>query len=103
MMPLMNTFSRPEISGWKPAPNSISADTRPSTRTVPEVGLVIPATTFSAVLLPEPFRPITPKVEPFGTANDTSESAGNVWSGCRSRRMLRCSSALFSVANCRPP
>ena len=60
MMPLMKTFSRPEISGWKPAPSSISAEMRPSTRTVPLVGLVMPATSFSAVLLPDPFRPMTP-------------------------------------------
>ena len=66
-MPLMKTFSRPEISGWKPAPSSMSAEIRPSTRTLPLVGLVMPATSFSAVLLPEPLRPITPKVEPFGT------------------------------------
>ena len=39
IMPLMKTFSRPEISGWKPAPSSISADTRPFTSTVPAVGL----------------------------------------------------------------
>ena len=31
-MPLMKTFSRPEISGWNPAPSSISAEMRPSTR-----------------------------------------------------------------------
>ena len=37
----MKTFSRPEISGWKPAPNSISAEIRPRTVTVPLVGLVI--------------------------------------------------------------
>ena len=60
MMPLMKTFSRPEISGWKPAPSSISAEIRPSTRTRPLVGLVMPATSFSAVLLPDPFRPMTP-------------------------------------------
>ena len=76
---------------------------RPSTRTVPLVGFVMPATSLSAVLLPDPFRPMTPKVDPFGTLNDTSVSAGNISFGCRSRRMLRCSSALFSVANCRPP
>ena len=40
---------------------------------------------------------------PFGTLNDTSVSAGNVSLGRRSRRMLRCSSALLSVENCRPP
>ena len=61
MMPLMKTFSRPEISGWKPAPSSISAEMRPCDRApCPLVGLVMPATSFSAVLLPEPFRPITP-------------------------------------------
>ena len=36
-------------------------------------------------------------------ANDTAESAGNVSLGRSSRRMLRCSSALLSVANWRPP
>ncbi len=103
MMPLMKTFSRPEISGWKPAPSSISAEMRPSTFTVPLVGFVMPATSLSAVLLPEPLRPMTPNVEPFGTMNETSVSAGNVSLGCRSRRMLRWNSALFSVENCRPP
>ena len=35
----MKTFSRPEISGWKPAPSSISAATRPvAPRRVPVVG-----------------------------------------------------------------
>ena len=33
MTPLMNTFSRPLISGWKPAPSSIRAETRPPTLT----------------------------------------------------------------------
>src|SRR2546423_5325449 len=76
---------------------------RPCTETTPLVGFVIPATTFNAVLLPDPFRPMTPYVAPFGTANDTSVSAGNVSFGCSSRRMLRCKSALLSVANCLPP
>ena len=48
-------------------------------------------------------RPMTPQVDPFGTLKDTSVSAGKISFGCRSRRILRCSSALFSVANCRPP
>ena len=76
MMPLMKTFSRPEISGWKPAPSSISAEMRPLTATVPLVGLVIPATSFSSVLLPEPLRPMTPSVRPVGTVKVTSHSAG---------------------------
>ncbi len=60
MMPLMKTFSRPEISGWKPAPSSMSAEIRPSTASVPVVGLVMPATHLSSVLLPDPLRPTTP-------------------------------------------
>ena len=36
-------FSRPVNSGWKPAPSSISADTRPRTETCPVVGLRMPA------------------------------------------------------------
>jgi hypothetical protein len=101
MMPLMNTFSRPEISGWKPAPSSMSAEIRPFTRTVPDVGFVMPATSFSIVLLPDPFRPITPSVRPRGTVNVTSSTAWKVSSGLRSRTRLRDSSALFRVANCR--
>ena len=64
MMPLMKTFSRPEISGWNPAPSSMSAEMRPSTVTLPVVGFVMPATTLSAVLLPDPLRPMMPKVQP---------------------------------------
>ena len=30
MIPLMATFSRPLISGWKPAPSSMRAEIRPS-------------------------------------------------------------------------
>ncbi len=103
MMPLMKTFSRPEISGWKPAPSSMSAEMRPCTSTVPVVGFVMPATSLSAVLLPDPFRPTTPNVAPFGTANDTSSSAVNVSLGRRFLTRLPESSALLSVENCRPP
>ena len=67
----------------------MSAEIRPSTLTRPLVGLVMPATSFSAVLLPDPLRPMTPNVEPLGTVNETSVRAGNVSLGCRSRRMLR--------------
>ena len=64
MMPLMATFSRPLISGWKPAPSSMRAEMRPSTRRIPRVGLVMPASSLSSVDLPEPFSPMTPKVAP---------------------------------------
>ena len=67
MTPLMTMFSRPEISGWNPAPSSMSAETRPCTRTSPCVGFVMPATSLSKVLLPDPLRPMTPKVPPFAT------------------------------------
>ena len=101
MMPLMKTFSRPEISGWKPAPSSISAEMRPRTTTSPTLGLVMPATSLSSVLLPDPLRPITPSVRPAGTVNETFRTAGNTSSGLRSRIRLPDSSALFSVANWR--
>ena len=78
----------------------MSAEMRPSTFTVPVVGFVMPATSFKAVLLPDPFRPMMPYVRPAGTLNDTPCSAGNVSSGCRSRMRLPLRSALFSVANC---
>ena len=97
--PLMNTFSRPLISGWKPAPSSIRADTRPPTRTWPLVGLVMPATSFSRVLFPEPLRPMMPQVVPASTVNDTSSKARNDSLGLRCRTRLPVSSALFRVAN----
>ena len=49
------------ISGWNPAPSSMSAEMRRRSFTVPDVGFVMPATSFNAVLLPDPLRPITPK------------------------------------------
>ena len=97
MIALIATFSRPEISGWKPAPSSISAETRPSTTRLPCVGRVMPATSFKSVDLPEPFSPITAKVEPRATSNDTSSSAVKVSSGARSASTLPVSSALLSV------
>ena len=60
----------------------------------------MPATSFSSVLLPDPLRPMTPSVRPFGTVRLMSFSAVNVSSGRRFLIRLRDSSALFSVANC---
>ena len=77
----------------------MSAETRPFTTTVPVVGFVMPATSFSIVLLPDPLRPMTPRVRPAGTVKVTSRTAGNVSSGFRSRIKLPDSSALFNVAN----
>jgi hypothetical protein len=73
--PLRYAFSRPEKSGWKPAPISRSADTRPRTSARPEVGRDVPASTFSSVDFPDPFAPITPSVSPVSTAKLTSSSA----------------------------
>ena len=81
MMPLMKTFSRPEISGWKPAPSSISAEIRPLTVHRAARRLGDAGDSLSSVLLPEPLRPMTPSVRPVGTVNETSCSAGNVSSG----------------------
>ena len=100
MMPLMKTFSRPEISGWKPAPSSISAEMRPFTGRAASSACVMPATHLSIVLLPEPFRPMIAKVDPAGTSKDTPFSAANVSSGLQVLIRLPESSALFSVANC---
>ena len=99
MMPLIMTFSRPEISGWNPAPSSMSADTRPCTVRLPREGFVIPATSLSRVDLPEPFSPITPKVEPRATSKDTLSSAVKVSPGVRSEMRLPVKSALFKVLN----
>ena len=77
MAPLRYTFSLPLNSGWKPAPSSSNADTRPSIFTDPFSGTRMPAITLSNVLLPEPFEPMTPNVEPVGTSKLMSLSAQN--------------------------
>ena len=87
MMPLMATFSRPLISGWKPAPSSMRAEMRPSHgRGVPRVGLVMPARSFRRVDLPEPFSPITPKVEPGGHLEGDAVEGGEGLGPARGRR-----------------
>ena len=60
----------------------------------------MPATTFSAVLLPDPLRPMMPNVQPGFTLNDTPRRAWNVSSGFRSPMRVPERMALFSVANC---
>jgi hypothetical protein len=70
------TFSRPEISGWNPAPSSRSAASLPSTQTRPDVGRTIPARSFKSVDFPDPFGPITPTVSPASTPKETSVNAG---------------------------
>ena len=66
-----------EYSGWKPAPTSSSAATRPLTSIVPLSGGRMRASILSIVDLPEPLRPKMPSASPFGTLNDTSSTAVN--------------------------
>src|SRR5580765_7829559 len=73
--PLRKTFSRPVKSGWNPAPSSSSVPILPPTSTRPCVGLMIPATMRSSVLLPEPFRPTSARPLPGSAAKETSRSA----------------------------
>lgn len=70
-------FSLPVMSGLKPAPSSSRAAIRPETSTWPLVGCKMPPMTLSSVLLPEPFRPISPTVTPLSTVNETSFRAQN--------------------------
>jgi hypothetical protein len=73
--PLRNTFSRPDSSGWKPDPTSISAATRPSSVMVPLVGAVMRESSLRIVLLPAPLWPMIPSVSPRATSKLTSRSA----------------------------
>ena len=73
--PLRYAFSRPVKSGWKPAPSSSSAEMRPSTSIVPDVGFAVPAMSLRSVDFPDPFAPTTPKHCPRSTAKLTSFSA----------------------------
>ena len=70
-------LSRPLSSGWKPAPSSSSAATRPCTVTRPRVGVSKRVASLSSVLLPEPLAPMTPSASPGATAKVTSRSAQN--------------------------
>ncbi len=70
-------FSIAEYSGWKPAPTSSSAATRPLTSIVPASGARMRASIFSIVDLPEPLRPKMPSAWPVGTSNEMSSTAVN--------------------------
>src|SRR5262245_39555993 len=75
MAPFRKTFSRPVKSRWKPAPSSSSDPIRPSLRTRPAVGLMMPAIRRRSVVLPEPLRPMRPTASPRPTCAETSRSA----------------------------
>ena len=70
-------FSRPENSGWKPAPSSRREAIRPRVMISPEVGWVMPVSSLSSVLFPAPFSPMIPTVEPCGMSRYTSRTAQN--------------------------
>jgi len=53
------------------------------TSTDPSDGWMIPASTWSSVLLPAPFGPMTPRDSPRSRLNDTLRSAQNGSSGSR--------------------
>ena len=57
--PASRMFSRPVRSWSKPAPSVSRLEIRPSTSTEPADGVMIPASTWSSVLLPAPFGPMT--------------------------------------------
>ena len=87
MAPFRNTFSRPDSSGWNPAPSSRSADIFPVVVTDPLSGRRILARHLSIVDLPEPFSPMRPVVEPSSTSKLTSSSAQNTSTLARPPRM----------------
>ena len=73
----MYTFSRPVRSGWNPAPNSSSAEMRPSVVMRPLVGRWMPAMRRSRLDLPDPLWPTSPYMEPCGISSETSLTAQN--------------------------
>ena len=75
MAPLSAMLSRPVSMGWNPAPTCSSAATRPRTTAWPSVGAVTLASSLSIVVLPEPLRPMMPKISPCGMARSTPRRA----------------------------
>ncbi len=73
--PLRKMLSRPDSSGWKPAPSSSRADTLPVTDVRPDSGRRMRAMHLSRVLLPDPFSPMRANVCPGATLKLTSRSA----------------------------
>src|SRR5579871_953804 len=92
---LMQTFSAPVRSGWKPAPRSSSGAMRyPFTSTLPRSGWQSRVVRFSRVLFPAPLCPMTATLSPCWMRNEMSLSAWNFsgrcdWNICRSRSRSR--------------
>ena len=75
MRPPTSTFWVPVKSAWNPVPSSRSEETRPSVRTAPTEGVVVPVMIFKSVLLPAPFRPTMPTDSPGPSEKETSRRA----------------------------
>ena len=73
--PARRMLSRPERSASKPAPSVSRLETWPTTSTAPSFGWMMPARTWSSVLLPAPFGPMTARLSPWTTRNETSRRA----------------------------
>ena len=75
--PASQMFSRPVRSWSKPAPSVSSDEIWPRTSIAPADGVMIPASTWSSVVLPAPFGPMTASDSPCTTSKVTSLSAQN--------------------------
>jgi hypothetical protein len=77
---LRRMFSRPVNCWWNPSPRSSSVLRLARTSRWPSLGRVMPPMILRRVDLPAPFGPMTPKLRPRRTENDTSFSAQwGVW------------------------
>jgi hypothetical protein len=56
-------------------PARLSDDGRPKTRASPCVGRAMPSSTLIVVVLPAPFLPRKPKIDPSGTRRSSPRSA----------------------------
>lgn len=79
----MSMFSMPDSFMSKPAESSSSADTRPCTSTVPDVGKHTPVIILSAVDLPAPLSPSSARDSPRFTVKLRSSLALTVSCGMR--------------------
>src|SRR3954463_7946684 len=68
-------FSRPDRSGWKPAPTSMSPAIRPRVSTSPLSGSRTPEISLSSVDFPDPLKPSSATDCPCSTAKETPSSA----------------------------
>ncbi len=71
-------FSEPVRSSWNPTPSSMIDAILPRVETVPDVGAITPAMSFSKVDLPVPLSPMMPSDSPMLTVMSTPSSAVTV-------------------------